>query len=117
MSKYYINAVILNGCGYSKAAKELLDKYTNINKKYIFVNYDEKDKYKTDLIQTFPQIYLKKENTMNSLLLGGYTELQNFIDTFYGKYDDDKINKFMRKNVSWSKKGTLRLIELINQKN
>jgi hypothetical protein len=115
MPKYYINAVILNNCGYSKAAKELLDKYTNINKKYIFVNYDEKDKYKTELIQTFPQIYLKKENTMNSLLLGGYTELKDFIDTFYGKkLDNNEINKFMRKNLSWSKKGTLRLIELIN---
>jgi hypothetical protein len=116
MSKYYINAIILNNCGYSKAAKELLDKYPNIKKQYVFVNYEEKDKYKTDLIQTFPQIYLKKENTMNSLLLGGYTELQNFINTFYDKYSENDINKFMEINPRWSKKGTLRLIELINQK-
>lgn len=116
MSKYYINAVILNGCGYSKAANELLDKYPNIKKKYVFVNYDEKDKYKTELIQTFPQIYLKKENSNNNLLLGGYSDLENFINTFYGKYEDNTINEFMKKHPLWSKKGTLRLIELINNK-
>lgn len=116
MSNYYINAVILDGCGYSKAAKDLLDKYPNINKKYIFVNYDEKDKYKTDLIHTFPQIYLKKQNSNNNLLLGGYSDLQNFMNTFYDKYDDKKINEFINNNSRWSKKGTLRLIELINKK-
>lgn len=116
MSKYYINAIILNGCGYSKAANDLLDKYSNIKKTYVFVDYAEKDKYKTDLIETFPQIYLKKENTNYSLLLGGYSELQSFINTFYGNYDDNIINKFMKNNPLWSKKGTLRLIELINKK-
>ena len=116
MSKYYINAIILDGCGYSKAANDLLDKYSNIKKKYVFVNYDEKDKYKTELIQTFPQIYLKKENSNNNLLLGGYSELQNFINTFYGKYNDKQIDEFMGLNPRWSKKGTLRLIELINNK-
>jgi hypothetical protein len=114
MSKYYINAIILNGCGYSKAANELLDKYSNIKKNYVFVNYDEKDKYKTELIQTFPQIYLKKENSNNNLLLGGFSDLQNFINTFYGEYDEKKLNEFMKNNSRWSKKGTLRLIELIN---
>jgi hypothetical protein len=116
MPEYYINAVILDGCGYSKAANDLLDKYSNIKKKYVFVNYNEKDKYKTDLIQTFPQIYLKKENSNNNLLLGGYSELQNFINTFYGKYNDKQIDEFMKINQRWSKKGTLRLIELINKK-
>jgi glutaredoxin len=116
MPKYYINAVILEGCGYSKAANELLEKYSNIKKKYVFVNYNEKDKYKTELIQTFPQIYLKKENSNNNLLLGGYSELQNFINTFYGKYNDKQIDDFMEINPRWSKKGTLRLIELINNK-
>ena len=116
MSKYYINAIILDGCGYSKAANDLLDKYSNIKKQYVFVNYDEKDKYKTELIQTFPQIYLKKENSNNNLLLGGYSELQNFINTFYGKYNDKQLDEFIRINPRWSKKGTLRLIELINNK-
>jgi glutaredoxin len=116
MSKYYINAVILEGCGYSKAAKDLLDAHSNIKKKYVLVNYNEKDKYKTELIQTFPQIYLKKEGFNNNLLLGGYSELQNFINTFSGKYDNNNVNDFIRGNSRWSKKGTLRLIELINNK-
>ena len=115
MTQYYINAVILEGCGYSKAAKELLDKYSNINKKYVFVKYEEKDKFKTDLIQTFPQIYLKKDNHNNNLLLGGYTELNNFINTFHKKYNEKNLSNFLNQNKLWSKKGTLRLIELINK--
>ena len=61
MSKYYIYAIILNECSYSIGAKDILDKFTNIKKKYLFINYNEVDKYKNNLINTFPQFYLKKE--------------------------------------------------------
>jgi hypothetical protein len=116
MSKYYIYAIILNDCGYSTAAKDMLDKFTNIKKKYVFINYNEAEKYTNNLIKTFPQIYLKKENNSSSLLLGGYTDLEQFVNTFHNNYNENDINIFKKKNPLWSKKAILRLIELINKK-
>ena len=115
MSKYYIYAIILNECSYSIAAEDILDKFTNVKKKYLFINYNEVDKYKNELIKTFPQIYLKKENNNSSLLLGGYTDLQQFVNTFHNNYNENDINIFKKKNPLWSKKAILRLIELINK--
>jgi len=113
MNSYYINAIILNNCPYSLNAQRLL-KNNNINHKIINVDNNNKNNYKTDKINTFPQIYLKHKNREGSILLGGYTELNNFINEFKNtKYNIDKINYFINKN-NWNKKATLRLIELIN---
>lgn len=73
-----------------------------------------KDIYKSEYIATFPQIYLNKYNTKGNLLLGGYDDLNNFIITFRGnKLNDRDIDIFMNK-YNWSKKATLRMIQLIN---
>jgi len=110
---YYIKAILLEGCGYSSRAKELLER-NNIKCEIINISSTEKDKYKTDKIDTFPQIYLCKYNTVGNLLLGGCSDLEDFISNFKGNtYDDDKINKFIN-NYGWIKKVTLRLIQLIN---
>ena len=115
MTDYFIKAIMLENCPYSINADKIIKQY-NLPHKILWIDNNSKNKYVNNMIQTFPQIYLKKENAMNSLLLGGYTELQNFMNTFYDKYSENDINKFMEINPRWSKKGTLRLIELINNK-
>ena len=113
MSNYCIKAILLQNCGYSNLAKKiLLD--NNIKSNIIEINYEDKEKYKTNQINTYPQIYLIKKNSNGNLLLGGCTDLQNVINTFKNKkYDINKVNEFKNK-YNWSKKAILRLIELIN---
>jgi len=106
---------MLDGCPYSIRAMEVL-KLHNIPYKIINVDNNNKDKYVTDIIDTFPQIYLKKYNSNQNLLLGGCDDLTNFIMNFKSqKLNKNDINIFMRK-YKWSKKAALRLIQLINQK-
>jgi len=111
--EYYIKAILLENCRYSIAAKKLLESH-NIRTEIINVNATNKDEYKNDQIQTFPHIYLCKNNTLGNLLLGGYDDLSYFISNFKKKtLNDDNINEFNIK-YKWSKKATLRLIQLIN---
>ena len=115
MSNYFIKAIILEGCPYSMKAEELL-KTNNIPSDFIHINHNDKKNHKSHKISTFPQLYLKKYNNNGNLLIGGYNELNEFINNFKGtKYDEMKINNFIKKNNDWSKKTTLRLIELINK--
>jgi len=111
---YYLQLVVLENCPYSNAALELvkpLENKTNIIK----VNQTNKENYKTNDISSFPQIYLKKYNSNGSLLLGGYTDLKSFYETFQNQpYSEKNVNEFLKKYNKWSKKSTLRLIQLIN---
>jgi glutaredoxin len=110
--KYYLLVVSLNGCPYSRSAVELLDNF-KIKYQIINVDWNNKDKYKTNQINTFPQIYLKKKSNNQSLLLGGFDDLKNFIDTFINQtYNQTNINSFQKKYSFWSKHAILRLIEL-----
>jgi glutaredoxin len=114
MSNYYIKAISLKGCPYSKKAELLLKEY-NIDSDIIHIDYNEKNNFITDLIKTFPQIYLKKYNSNGNLLLGGYNDLNSFINKFNKNtiFSENDINNFIYEK-KWSKKATLRLIELIN---
>lgn len=113
MSNYYIKAILLENCPYSINAEQLL-KIHSIPCKITWVNQNNKQVYKTDSINTFPQIYLNKINSPGNLLLGGHDDLASFITTFKAqKLNDKNINDFMTK-YSWSKKATLRFIQLIN---
>lgn len=114
-NNYYIQSVILQNCPYGNAARELLKNYSNIKYKEIIVTELNKENYKTEKINTFPQIYLKRYNRNGSLLIGGYTELKELFDLFYNKkYSTDKIINFINNNNNWSKKSLLRFIYLIN---
>lgn len=114
MDKYYIKAILLKNCSYSLAAYDLI-KLHKLPTEIIWVDINDKSKYKTDKIDTFPQIYLKKYNSNGNLLLGGYTELSDTISTLLKqKLSTTTITNFMNK-YNWSKKATLRLIELINK--
>ena len=112
---YYLFVVTLENCPYSTAALDLLNSF-KIKYKHLKVNGNEKEKFKTVEINTFPQIYLKKNITNDSLLLGGYNNLKEFVDIFINKkYNEPKIVEFQKKHQLWHKKPILRLIEIINQ--
>ena len=116
MSNYYLKAILLKGCSYSNSASELMTLH-QIPVKAIWVEQSEKENYKNNLINTFPQIYLKKNGNVGNLLLGGYQELYDFTSTFLGqKLSHPNIDTWIKK-TGWSKKSTLRLIQLINKIN
>ena len=108
---YTIYIYYIDFCIYSENALKILK---NIKHKKILVPPEKKHLYKNKYIDTFPQIYLKKNTSMGSLLIGGYTDL-NFIVNEIKKNKD--INKLKKKfdnkyNNKWSRKAILRLIEL-----
>jgi glutaredoxin-related protein len=113
---YYLFLVVLEHCPYSNISLEIVKK-NNINFKSLKIIQSEKEKYKTKEISTFPQIYLKKYGRNDSLLLGGCSDLEYFLNTFKNKeYNIKKVEEFQQKYSSWNKHSTLRLIELINIK-
>lgn len=114
MDQYFLKAILLENCPYSIATHELITK-NQLPVSITWVSETEKDKYKTTDINTFPQIYLKKYNNNGNLLLGGHQEFANFISTFFKqKLLDTNINAFMDK-TKWTRKSTLRLVQLINK--
>jgi len=119
MTDYYLYSIVLENCPYSNAARKMLESHSNsnINKHIKTVNSTNKDDYKTSEIHTFPQIYLKRNGHNGSLLIGGYTDLQEIFNLFHKKkYSSETVNKFIEKNKKWSKKSLLRFISLINTK-
>ena len=115
MSNYYLHSVILKDCSYSKAAYKLLKKHQDVRTIFTFVNHYNKENYKNNDINTFPQIYLKKNNRTGSLLIGGYDDLKILFDLFYKKkYSNDNIDEVINNNKNWTKKSLLRFIQLIN---
>jgi len=115
MSSYYLKAIILKSCPFSTNAYDLINKY-KIPSDISIIESHEKEKYKTNSISTFPQIYLNRYNTKGNLLLGGYDDLNKFIRTFKNKELTDKNIKTFMETYKWSRRATLRFIELINNK-
>lgn len=74
--KYSLKTIILRDCSWSKALYELL-KIKKINSHIIIVDSMTKQKYKTNIIDTFPQLYLvdKKEH-----IIGGYDTTKRLLD-------------------------------------
>jgi glutaredoxin len=113
MNNYYIKAIILKNCPHSIKAVNLLQSH-KIESNIEYIDSIEKEMYKNNNINTFPQIYLKKYNSKGNLLLGGFDNLNDFIKTFKNtNYNENDITNFMKK-TNWSIKATNRLIELIN---
>ena len=75
--KYKLKVIVLENCPYSIAAMELLTNY-NIPFEKILVKQNNKDKFKTKEISTFPQIYIFNEK--DKILLGGYSDLEEIMD-------------------------------------
>jgi len=110
---YYLKIFVLNGCPYSIAARDLL---LNVkNTEIIYIDQNEKDKYKTKEISTFPQIYLNKKDSKGSLLLGGYTDLKYVYDLIKESKNIKTLEKkFIKKYNNWSKRAVLRLVKLLS---
>ena len=108
---YTIYIYIIDFCPASENALKILK---NIKHKKILVPPDKKHLYKNKHINTFPQIYLKKDTTIGSLLIGGSDDLDFIIDLLRKYKDLNKLNKILNKkyNNKWSNKAILRLIEL-----
>jgi len=104
---YYIEIYVIDNCGFSENALKSLKK---INHEVIKVDYNKKYIYKNNDINTFPQIFLKKNNSKGSLLLGGNDDLQYIVNTI--ENNNDPYKNLKNKYNSWSKKAILRLIEL-----
>jgi glutaredoxin len=117
---YYFKLVSLEGCPYSLAGEELF-KNNKINHELIKVKYNEKDKFKTDIISTFPQIYLKKKYSNGSLLVGGYDDIKSYYDIVNTstKKSDNIISEFKniinKKIDNISEKSILRIIQLLSK--
>ena len=76
MKKYSLKIIILEDCPWSKALNELL-KVKKIKSKIIIVNSMTKHKYKTDMIDTFPQLYLVD---VTEHMIGGYENTKRLLD-------------------------------------
>ncbi len=114
--KYALKVIVLENCPYSIAAAELLTNH-NIKFKKILVNQETKHKYKTEQISTFPQIYLiNKDSDINqSLLLGGYSNLEEIINIMNSSTKLEIIkNKLNKKYSLFDKKTILRIIEIFS---
>ena len=110
---YYLQIISLDNCPYSIAANELVNTNT-INSKITQVNHQTKDNFKSKYITTFPQVYLKKQNSTGSLLLGGYEELKYYFDLVKNNRNIDTLKDSIKKyNKNLSDKATLRLIQLL----
>lgn len=102
MVKLKVNYI--ENCFYSNKLIELLDR-NKIKYEKNLVPTELKKKYKNDLIQTFPQVYLIDKK--KSYLIGGYTKFQ---ELFNNKNDRNKFNSIL--NIPYKLK--IRLLILIN---
>ena len=73
---YSLKTIILKDCPWSKALDELL-KLKQIKSKIINVDSITKIKYKTDIIDTFPQFYLVDKTEH---IIGGYDTAKRLLD-------------------------------------
>ena len=104
MSKYYIFAILLKDCPYSDRALQLLET-NNIKKEIQFVTHENKEKFKMENYHTFPQIFLKKEGSIDSLFIGGCNDLEKYINSSeqYKKYFKYNSNKDIKNHIVHAK--------------
>jgi len=84
--KRKITSVVLKDCSYSNALIDMFKKL-NLSTKFIKVTQETKHKYKTDKINTFPQVYIDK------FLIGGYDDTKYLIDIINNNTDINLIKK------------------------
>lgn len=85
--------IYLEGCPYCKKIEEFL-KNKGIKYKKILVTHENKEKYKTKEISTFPQLYYKDKHS--KILLGGS---ESFIDLVNNISKINKLNNFTEKQI------------------
>jgi hypothetical protein len=112
MKKYLLKTIILEGCPWSQALYELL-KIKKIKSKIIIVNSITKGKYKTNIIDTFPQFYLVDKNEH---LIGGYDITKRLLDIINeNKPNIDSIKSKFKENLpNFNDKLILKLMILLS---
>jgi glutaredoxin len=109
--KNKLKVIVLDNCPYSIAASELLTNY-KIKFDKIIVNNNNKQKYKTDKISTFPQIYIVNEDK-KEILLGGYSDIEEIINIINSSSKINVIKKKINTKYSYiNYKQILRIIEI-----
>ncbi len=113
--KYKLKVVVLKNCPYSIAVVELLKNY-KIPFNKIEVSQNNKHKYKTAQISTFPQVYIV--NKSDELLLGGYSDVEDIINIINdtNNLEDIKKNLKLKYSKSIDDKLILRIIEIFVSK-
>tara|TARA_B100000161_G_C33511641_1_gene396660 strand:+ start:211 stop:552 length:342 start_codon:yes stop_codon:yes gene_type:complete len=112
---YYLKIISLNGCPYSEASEKFVNE-NKIKSKIFKINHQEKDKFKTEEISTFPQIFLKKEYSSGNILIGGFSTIKSYFDDIHSNKKTLKsvVEKIKRDNSKLSEKSVLRLIQLLS---
>lgn len=106
---YNLKVISLQGCPYSQNTESLLKKY-NIQHNLQRINPNEKDKFKTNQISTFPQIYLVKNN--QTRLLGGNNDLTEIISMIKAQKNINNMSEsFKNKYPHFTKKLILRTLQ------
>lgn len=105
--KYKLKVIVLENCPYSIGAVELLNNY-NVPFDKILVKQNNKEKFKTSEISTFPQIYII--NNTEQLLLGGYSDLEEIIDIINSSKNLDNIKKNIGEKYKTNHKITIKII-------
>ena len=117
---YSLKIILLENCFYSNEVKKILSKnpFNKIPIEYITIKENDKNKYKTDEITTFPQVYIVKKQSNSMKLIGGCDSVKKIIDIINIKNikninNINNIKKLISKLYPlWSEKDKLRLIEL-----
>lgn len=77
----------LIGCPYSQKAVKILKAYGIKHTIIRIKNNDKKEEIKKELkVDTFPQIYIQKDNKSNkqrNISIGGCSDLENYIDILH----------------------------------
>ena len=111
--KYSLKSIVLKNCPYSNALVDTL-KNNKIKSNIITVTHENKDKYKTKYITTFPQLYLMKNKVNEILLVGGYSETKKILDIINETSELDNIKeKLQSLYPNTNNKNILRLIKLL----
>ncbi len=110
--KNKLKVIILENCPYSIAVNQLLTNF-HIPFEKIVVNQNNKYKYKTDIISTFPQIYILNKN--EEILLGGYSDIEEILDIINATTNLDEIKeKLFKKYPNFDNKIILRITQIFN---
>lgn len=113
---YFLQINSLIGCPYSLEIETLLQQ-GNIPNKIIKIDPSDKHLYKNEIINTFPQIFLKKQNSKGQILLGGNNDYKEILN-LKKKNLEIQLKYLTNKYPKMSKKTKLRIIELFqNQLN
>lgn len=112
--KNSLKLIILEGCPYSIALKQLLADTISLKLVDIKnVSHENKEAFKTKEINTFPQLYLINNIDQKYYLIGGYDMTKNIIDEINKNNNLNKLKLKLKKLLpKLNNKQILRIIQI-----